>query len=146
MQPGSKWYHVQLLMIRAFMGNETFLNLKLNNDEWKWNGYGTFFYPTAEGFCGPKGVFAELAGLSPLLLSAWAAGGIWSMLIREMEFHICLQFTLSFLPRSDCFVCLFFILVAGNNYGEMDYRIWRHSSGQSSLYLSHVLWLCRKCI
>lgn len=73
------------------MGNETFLNLKLNNDEWKLNGYGTFFHPTAEGFCGPKGVFAELAGQAQLHSSQHGLlGGIWSMLMREMEFQICL--------------------------------------------------------
>lgn len=104
------------------------------------------FIPLLRGFVVPR-VFSQncLAGLSALLLSARAAGGILSMLMREMEFQICLQFTLPFLPRSDCFVCLFFILVAGNNYGEMDYRLWRHISVWSSLYLSHVLWLCRRC-
>lgn len=66
--------------------------------------------------------------------------------MREMEFEICLQITLSFLPRSDCFVCLFSILVAGNSYGEMDYRIWGCVSVHSSLYLSYILWLHRRYI
>lgn len=70
---------------------------------------GTLFHPTAEGFCGPRGVFAELAGRG----SQWAAGGIWSMLMREREFQVCLQFTLSFPPRSDCFVCLFVLHPGG---------------------------------
>jgi len=68
------------------------------------------------------------------------------MLMREMEFEICLQFTLSFLLRSDCFVCLFLILVVGNSYGQTDYRILGYISVQSSLYLSHILWLHRRCI
>lgn len=105
---------------------------------------GTLFHPTAEGFCGPRGVFAELAGRG----SQWAAGGIWSMLMREREFQVCLQFTLSFPPRSDCFVCLFVLHPGGwekKNDGEMDYRIWRHISVWSSFYLSHILWPCRGC-
>lgn len=100
-------------------------------------------------FFGPKGVFAELALLAGLFRSspaARAAEGILSMLMREMEFEICLQFTLSFLLRSDCFVCLFLILVAGNSYGQMDYRILGYISAWSSLYLSHSLWLRRRCI
>lgn len=52
-----------------------------------------------------------------------AAEGISSMLMREREFQICLQFTLSFLRRSRRFVCLLSILMTGNSYGQMDYRI-----------------------
>lgn len=68
-QPGSKWYHVQLLMIWLFMGNETFLNSTLNNDEWKWNWYGTFFHPAVEisfFFFWSQGCFLQssLVGLS----------------------------------------------------------------------------------
>lgn len=94
----------------------------------------------------PRVFFAELAGRALPLLSGAAAGGIWSMLMREMEFEICLQFTLSFLLRSDCFVCLFSILVAGNSYGQRDYRGLGYISVRSSLYLSHIMWLRRRCI
>lgn len=134
------------------MGNETFLNLKLNNDEWKWNWYGTFFHPAAGiysfffFFWVPR-VFLQsqrwLGSPAPL----WrAAEGILSMLMREMEFEVCLQFTLSFLLRSDCFVYLFLIPVAGNSYGQTAYRILGYISIRSSLYLSHILWLHRRCI
>lgn len=110
--------------------------LKLGAQQWwmemKWIWH--FVSCPCWGVLGSQGCFCR-AGL----LSEQAAGGMRNMLVREMEFQICLQFTLSFLLRSDCFVCLFFILVAGNNDGEMDDRIWRHICGQSSLYLSHVL-------
>lgn len=124
------------------MGNATFLNLKLNADEWKWNWYGTFFHPAAERFFWSQGCFCG-AGLSCSSSPVQAAGGIWSMVMREMEFASCLQFALSFLLRSDCFVCLFSILVAGNSYGETDYRILGCVSVRSSLYLSQILWLRR---
>lgn len=144
MQTGSKWYHVQLLMIGVFLGNETFLNLKLNNAQWKWNGYGTFFHPIAEVGFGPKGVFVGCA--LPLPSSTSCRGhlehvdegdGIWDVFAVHFVF---------FLLRSDCFVCLFLIPVAGNSYGEMGYRISGYISVQLSLYLSHILWLCRRCI
>lgn len=95
-----------------------------------------------------QGCFCRASSLAGLSRSppAWAAEGILSMLMREMDFEICLQFTLSFLLRSDCFVCLFLILVAGNSYGQTDYRILGYISVRSSLYLSHILWLHRRCI
>lgn len=101
-----------------------------------------FFFFWSQGWFCRASSLAGLSRSSP----ARAAEGILSMLMREKEFEICLQFTLSFWLRSDCFVCLFLILAAGNSYGEMDYRILGYISGRSSLYLCHSLWLHRRCI
>jgi len=75
-----------------------------------------------------------------------AAEGFLSMLMRERKHWSCLQFNLSFLLRSDCFVCLVLILMTGNSYGQMDYRISGYISVQPSLYLGHIFWLSWLCI
>lgn len=88
-------------MITAFIGNKTFLNLGLNNDEWKWNGYGTLFHPPAEGFWGPKGVFAELGSSQHRLLGA--CGACWSG--RWNSRFVCSSLCLFYRGQIALFVC-----------------------------------------
>lgn len=136
----TKWYHGQLRMITAFMGEETSLNSQLSDGEWKWNGYGTAFHPSAVGvFLWSRGCFCRAGCLLGALGACWWGRGNFRFVCSSL----CL-----FLPRSSCFVCLFVLRSGGWGKKMMEkwiYRVWRHISVWPSFNLSHVPWLWRRC-
>lgn len=117
-------------MITAFTGKETSPNWQLSDDEWKWNGYGTPFHPSAEGFLWSRGCFCR-AGCWGHLEYVDEGEGISDLFAVHAVF--------SYPGQVAFFVCLFFILVAGKKYdGEMSLQ-------DLEVYFCVVILLAQPC-